>query len=406
MATIKEIFDRQFDGVKIDRALCARVIEFSNRFMTRNQDHNEFFGGVFIGVNTVRFLDSDRDHWYNDVLTIDGHALAEDFKRNASAVNHDFNVMGNVFNYTGIYLCYRLHKTTGIPQSLRNQAMVHAIMVQHYSYLTSLFYRRFERYAASREIMQATYNSLSKRYDIRRVESWRELIEERGEEIVFKNPLYRQAVQQFAPDNKIISLVTTTQGRLRELINAYYRAYVETLRRGDRVKTEGTNMVTADGETILRDRIRGYSTYQHYIRRVAQDDRDFYRAELVTVVTNIVKNAPPQILEKVLHEIPKKIATNKYLEDMITDTVVYLFDYLSKQRTVLRQNTMPTIVSKLKTVLTASGSRDKTVLDIRKAGDKLVTSVHPTRVPTVVTSVRTAVLLYVVLRTITKDYYS
>src|SRR5690554_5279886 len=101
--SLKEVFDRQFDQVKFDRQLCQRIIRFSNAFMTRNDDHSAFFGGVLLGVHPIRFLESDREAWYEDVLDIDEELLLADFRK-VKSINHEFKVMSDVFNYTPVYL--------------------------------------------------------------------------------------------------------------------------------------------------------------------------------------------------------------------------------------------------------------------------------------------------------------
>ena len=59
MSTLKEVFDEQFDQVKFNRDLCKRIIRYSQNFMTRNEDHNAFFGGLW--ASPIRFLESDRE---------------------------------------------------------------------------------------------------------------------------------------------------------------------------------------------------------------------------------------------------------------------------------------------------------------------------------------------------------
>ena len=408
MATLKEIFDRQFEGVVFDRKFCLRVIQFSNRFMTKNPDHTEFFGGVLLGVNPVTFTEYDRDAWYNEVLTIDEGALRDDFTRNASAVNMDFNVMSEPFNYTSLYICHRLKKENSIPMKLRADAQVHAIMVLHYSYLTSLMYHRFGKYQANREVAQAAYNGLSMKYDIRRYGSWRDMLEARGEEIAFKSPIYRKAVVDFNPDKQVIYTVTTTQGRIRKMINNLYGEYIDTLNSGTRVKSQNATMVTTDGETILRDRTNGYGRYRRYLNEVALDSRGFIKDELVTVTLGAVKNATEEVFRKSLTYLTENIGKPKqgYLEELLDTTLTYLFNYLTSQRSVLRRNDLSTIISKVKMQLMASRTSDPMVLKIREWGDRLVKSAHHTRTPTVVTSTRTAILLYLVLRAITMSHYN
>lgn len=406
MSSLKEIFDRQFAEVEFDAAFCARVIRFSNWFMTKNHDHVEFFGGVLIGVNPLRFLESDRDQWFNDVLTIDEGALKEDFRRNATSVNMSFNVMSDVFNYTSLYVCHRLFHNRTLPPKLRTDAMVHSIMVLHYRFLTGLLVRRF-RYPANREIAQAAYNSLSRRYDIRRYPSWRALLEARGYEIALQNMIYRNAIAGFKPDAKVIYTVTTTQGRIREVINKQFSVYVDTIERGERIHSQSSTMVTTDGETILRDKTNGFDNYVRFMGDVIQTRNDFIKPVLVDIITSVVKNCPKETLVASLEYIGQHVNEKRYgyLSELVNKTLVYLFDFLSKDPLLLRRNDLAAILSKLHIQYTASRAGDPVVLSIRSLADKLVKSAHHTKTPSVVTATRTAVLMYLSLRALTKDQF-
>ena len=235
MATLKEVFDDQFRDVAFDRDLCLRVIRFSNQFMTRNDDHASFFGGVLMGVHPIRFLTSDRERWYEDVLDVDEVLLAENFKT-VTEVNHTFNVMGDVFNYTPIYVAHRILYNPKLPMNLRKEAAMHAFMVLHYRYLTSLLVPRFT-YLADPEIAQATYMRLSGRFDIRRYGSWRKLLIARSEDLIGPNSIYRDFIRDFKPDAKVIRIVTDTQGRIRELVKKIYQTYIDTKEAGERVRS-------------------------------------------------------------------------------------------------------------------------------------------------------------------------
>ena len=61
---------------------------------------------------------------------------------------------------------------------------------------------------------------------------------------------------------------------------------------------------------------------------------------------------------------------------------------------------------RLRNQLMASRSSDPTVLKLREWTEKLVRNAVKTRNQPVIASVRTGVLLYVALRTLTKSYYS
>lgn len=411
MATLKQVFDEQFQNVTFDRDMCIRIIRFSNSFMTRNDDHANFFGGVTMGVHPIRFLERDREQWYEDVLDID-ETLLETAFRKVTAINHTFNVMGDVFNYTPIYLThyimYRIKSASNIPQNIRRDACVHAFMVLHYRFLTSLLVPRF-RYPADPEIAQATYARLSGRFDIRKYGSWRKLLLARSEDLVGPNSIYRSAIREFAPDQMLIRTVTDTQGRLRELVKKIYQLYIETKEQGQRIRTVSATGLSTDGEMILYDRHSDYATYVRYIREVVGNERTFVRDELIGVISSVMKTMPPELLKQSLsylsthHGDPKK----KYLDELLQETLIYVFNYLQSNRILLsRGGDLPNIIAKLRALLMASRSTDTTVIRLRNDAEKLVSNSVRTKNASVVASVRTGVLLYIALRALTRNYYS
>lgn len=407
MATLKEVFDRQFDQVVFDKKLCERIIRYSNQFMTRNDDHNAFFGGVLLGVNPIRFLDSDRETWYEDVLGVDEGLLAHDFK-SVTAINHEFKVMSDVFNYTPAYITHRLEKETQIPQKLRRSAQIHAFMVLHYRFLTSLLVRRF-RYTADPEVARAVYASLSGRFDIRRYGSWRALLEARSEDLTSPNSIYRRTLQNFSPDSGLIRVVTDTQGRIREVVKKIYVVHKAMLDSNTRVKSVSATTVNTDGEMVLKDRKNNYADYLRYADEIIPLSTSFIRDELVTVIVSVMRTVPEQLLRESLMylSVHYKKPRHDYLSTLVKEDLLYVFDYLQNNRNILRnENDLAGIMMRVKNQFTASRSSDPTVLLLRKHTETLVRAAVKTRNQPVIASVRTAVLLYIILRVLTKQYYS
>ena len=49
------------------------------RFVTKNQDHMEFFGGNLTGVHIVRFTPADMDRFFLDVLDIEEEEVKDSY---------------------------------------------------------------------------------------------------------------------------------------------------------------------------------------------------------------------------------------------------------------------------------------------------------------------------------------
>lgn len=407
MTTLREVFDRQFDQVAFDKEFCKRVINFSLKYMNRNDDHSAFFGGVLLGVNPIRFLDSDRETWYEEVLDIDEDLLYADFRK-VKAINFEFKVMSDVFNYTPIYIAHRLQQETSIPQNLRHEAMTHAFMVLHYRFLTSLLVKRF-RYPADPEVAAATYASLSGRFDIRRFGSWRALLQARSEDLISPNSIYRKTIEEFVPDPSLIRVVTDTQGRIREVVKKIYAVYMDTLQAGARIKSTSSTGINTDGEMVLKDRKSGYAGYLRYMNEVVLSERNLIKDELVEVIANAMQSMPPQLLRESLQYLSRNYGQSHqaYLEEIVKETLLYTFDFLQNNRgQVSRENDLVGLLARLRALLMASRSSDPAVLKLREFTEKMVAQAIKSRNPAVVAAVRTGVLLYITLRAMTKNHYS
>lgn len=407
MATLKEIYDRHFSEVKFDRNLCNRIIRYSNQFMTKDRDHTEFFGNALMGVNLIYFTDSDNRKLFEEVLGVDEAALREDFKHHASSVNMDFNVMSEPFNYIGFYLVHRLYGASrDVSGRLREQAQTHAIMITHYRFLTGLFYKRF-RFRADYEVAVATYNNLSMKFDIRKYGSWRALLEARAKDLLHHNKTHRQAVMHFKDDDDVIDLVTAVQGRIREVVNKLYSAYMETLEHRERISTQSGMMTKMDGTAVLRDQTHGVATYTQYMLDLLPDARDFIKDELVDVIINMNSAVSKDVFIKILNYISSHAShhRNRYMKDTVEEVIVFLFEFSNQNRSTLRNNDFVGLMERLKNVYTSSRTNQRSVLVIRKNADKMIKAAYSIRTAHVISALRTALILYLSLRTLSKNYY-
>lgn len=405
--TLKQVFDNVFANVKFDRALCNRIIRFSQSFMTRNADHSAFFGGVLLGVNPIRFFDSDRDAWYEEVLQIEESALLEEFRK-AEAINFDFKVMADAFNYTPAYVVHRLEQEKTLPQQIRQNAQVHAFMVLHYRYLTSLLVRRF-KYPADPKVAQATYNSLSGRFDIKRLGSWRALLEDRSEGLIATNSIYWKTIQTFKPDPSVIRIVTDTQGRIREVVNKIYAVHIEMDKAGVRFGTTTDTYINHEGEMVLKDRKNGYANYLRYIENTVPIAPNFIKSELVDVITNAMPTMPPKLFDASLRYLSNNYnqPRMRYLNELVKEDLLYTFNFLNSNRALLGPGSnLPMTIARLRALFTASRSSDPTVLKLRTLAERLVRASVTSRNAAVIAAVRTGVLLYISLRALTKNHYS
>jgi hypothetical protein len=178
-----------------------------------------------IGVHKVRFTDDDRLAWFDDVLDVDEISLTNQL-HSAPTINPDFMVSGDAMNHSFIWLLHKFHTSDKLSNSVIHDTKVALISIMHYKFITSLIAWYF-KYPADREIALAAYSSLSKKFDIKQYGSWSALIRARAESIIAKSGIHFNTYVRYIDDRSIIYMVNDIQSRIRELIKALTREFME-----------------------------------------------------------------------------------------------------------------------------------------------------------------------------------
>lgn len=409
--TMLEVLDEHFKDVKFDAALCKRIIEYSIRFMNRNEDHSAFFGGVLMGVNPVYFYDTDRELWFEDVLGVDEDMLQYDFQKADGVDPKNQKVASDVMNYTPGYITQRLLQSTGIPIKTVHEACRHAFQVLHYKYITSLLVRRF-KYPARREVMEATFAQLNYKFDIKTIGSWGKLVKDRAEGIIDPSSIYGPLLHNKPGVDEeywMRRVVTDTQTRIRELINKYYGMYITVLNSGVTIRTTSDMMVNTDNEMVLRDKVNGYRTYLTYMHAVCTNKDNLIKPELLPIIESAMHTMPGQMLQTTLEFMARNFnqPRSKDLTKFVDECLLYTFEYMqSMKQSVQRQNDLKDLVTRVRLLVMAPKTSDVRVLTIRDMGDAIVKNATNSRHAGQIASTRTGLMLYIMLRAMCKNYYT
>lgn len=409
--SIVELFEKHFANVKLDRAFCMRAINFSIRFMNKNADHSAFFGGVLLGVNPIRWHPADREQWYDDVLTINDDLLQYDFLK-LPFIDPSHNVNSDSFNHLPAFLCRKLMQDTSLPMGLRDETMRALFTVLHIKYLTSLLSQRF-RYPAKREVAEATFMSLNYKWDIRRLGSWRALIFDRCDSIIGPETNYTNHI--FGPPGSLTDhwssrIVTDTQSRIREVVKKIYAVYIQVLKEGGRVITTSEIGISTDGDAFLKDKVNGFGSYLRYGKEIVTNEANFVRPELMGIIERaMVDSMPPQPFEDTLKYLCRNVAQPRmgHIDKMFEECLLYVFDQMQQERTqIQRSNDLEGLILKVRAKLMASRSSDPRVLYLREVGEKIVGDATGVKNKAVLAATRTGLMLYITLRTLTKNHYA
>ncbi len=409
-AHLRDLLDEMFVDVPIDHKLYAKVCAMEANFVNKKQAHIEFFGGTLTGVEVVRFTDADRDLLIHDILGSDEQHLRQALyalrdEHGQPVINQEWTRQSDVFNIAAIWLIYKLHNSPALNDKQRHEAKVRVACYLFYKFLTSLLFNYF-KFPADRDTAKATYEALSYKYALKQYGSWGETIRNLAEKAVEKDSIYHSVVEKMDDDKRAGAMIQDLQGRIRDMLKNIYRTFMEVHQQGSKIVST-TAVVESDGELILKDHVRSPGMYARYLKGVISNKDSFIRPELLKVIASVMHTLSPRLLLQTLEWTSDnylKTPDNKI--DAAVDIVLeHAIDYMSINRT-MESTDLAGMIDKLRGAYMSSRSTDHKLLEARILIGELVRTATGSRNESMVATVRTSFMLYLVMRSYTMRYYA
>lgn len=405
METIKSVFNdaaASFDFT-VDAKLIARIREFDQSFVNRNEDHIAFFGGNLTGVHPMRFRQSDREKWFEEVLQLDDLLIEDGIKRLPH--NQEWVRANDVFNLSCVWLTYRI-LSSNLSPSLKEEGAQLTIQILQYKFLGSILSHYF-KYPADEGTAQATLGAMSRKYLIKTSKSWHDLLTTRAKDMVSTRSVHRRAYTEMRSDDEVFRMVNDIQNRLKELIKSISKIFYDLHTKGIKVSSE-KSVREIDGSVVLKDKTRQFTTFIRYLQEVMDDPKSFIRDELVDVVADSMHTMNPKHLVETLEWMSKNrlAPRQQFITELADETLIYAFELIASDRTLYntRGGLMP-LIAKLRSMYMASRMADESLLRTKELAERVVTSAINIKNPSAIASVRTGVQLYLVLRSMAMQYY-
>lgn len=405
MSTIKSVFDDVAAnyGFVVDAKLIARIREFDRSFVNRNEDHIAFFGGNLTGVHPMRFRQSDREKWFEEILQIDDLLVEDGIK--ALPHNQDWVRANDAFNLSCVWLAYRI-MTSNLSPALKEEGAQLTIQVLQYKFLGSILSHYF-KYPADEGTAQATLAQMSRKYLIKTSKSWHDLLSTRAKEMVSPRSVHRRAYTEMKVDKDVINMVNDIQNRLKELIKSICKIFYDLHSKGIRVSSE-KSVREIDGSVVLMDKTRQFSTFIRYLNEVMDDPKSFVKDELVDVVADGMHTMNPRHLVTTLEWMSKNrlAPRQQFITELADETLIYAFEMISSDRDLYNtRGGLTPLIAKLRSMYMASRMSDESLLKTKELAERVVTGALDTKNASVIASVRTGLQLYLVIRAMAMQYY-
>lgn len=408
--SVKSLFEEYCGHLVVDQKFIHKLQSYRQTFANKNEDHVAFFGGHLMGVQEVKFLPSDKAEWFNNLLDVDEISLQDELLTLKTLVPDPTKVRfvsTDVMNLSCLWLIHKIY-ASGLPEKTRHQGMIDCMLVLEYKFITSILAYWFP-HRADEAVAVATYARLTKKFKLKEVGSWGALLLYLAEHMLSdKSPHFKNnTFQKFDDDFTIIYMVNDIQGRIKDYLKNIRDEFEIVRRDPTALIRTNSNTVTIDGEVLVKNKRNVYSTYRRYINDVMADKNSFIIKELSEIVVSTMPKLPYRNMVDTLEYMTRNsgLKGDKNVA-ILTDLVLeHLFEFISSNRQTVNTRDLATLLTKLKNLYTASRAANPLLLEIRNVGEKVVLKAVKTKNPSLVASIRTGVLLYVVLRTITMNHY-
>lgn len=401
---IKSIFDVALQDLKLDADLFKQIDRFTKQFIYKNDDHVNFFGSNLTGVYPVRFTTQDKNDWNIGILDLDELEV----RRAIVKLPHikETWVRGtDVMNMSCLYLVHRIQTLDGLSPKLKHKVCMDILLALHFKLISSLM-AWFFKYPVDPRVAEMTYANLSRKYAIKQYGNWLKVLENRCSDILASNSIHKVTIERFNDDMAIQNMINDVQGRLRAMIKKIWTVMAQ-------VRSDDAKMLVVSGKVdlgdkvVVRDLIRDEQTYIRYLKDISIDATRFIKADLIGVIGNVITTMPEHLLREVLIEYCKLCAAaDPKTMELGEEIMLHAFEYLNKDRTSMNRNSnLGATLLKFRALYMASRNKEARMIDMKHQAEHIAKTAK-TKSSTVIASLKTGLMLYILLRTLSKQHYN
>lgn len=396
---LKEVMDVHFKHVKFDSKLAKALYKFNVEYINSDKEYLLFYGSNLLGVQKVRFKDSDVSHFF-DIINVERYKITEDIKR-VTDINQEFKISSDTLNLTIIYLLHRFINSTDIDNKTRDRVLYDVSSLFFYRTLAALISDNF-KYPADPKIAQKAYANLSNKYLIKRLGTWGKVVEYRAYKLIDPKGLHYKALKSLNDDLAVVYAINDSQGRIRDMIKNYYGEFAKVHSQGESIGRTSSTYLDADGQESVKDKVMSVERYIHYTQDLLTDEHGFIKDDFITVISKVNSNVSFRSLKQTLKWLVSAYGHtehHKLVDEFVQIALIHSFHLIEYTICPSSLRDYPTILSQLKNLLASSRSNDPDLFRIKVLGEQLVALAFPYKVNTaLMIATRNSVVMYLVLR--------
>lgn len=400
--TVKTVFDRHLGHMRFDHTFCKRIANLKTYFLQKNDEHIHFFSEKLYGAYMVKWLPSDSDMWWIDLCESDEEEVQEDVWKLPS-IRKEFKVSSDAFNLLIFYLIHKVHHAM-IDDKLKEQTKTNLMAIFNYKAVSSNMANHFKHGLADKSLSEATYNALSKRFDIKTSKGWGDMLDTRAERFMAKSSPHYKTYVDFTDDFAIVKMVNDARTRINNTVVEIAKVFYKLKEKGERLQKSSSTMMVDDG-MVIKDLSRQRDKYIRYLSDAISDQRSFIKVELLDIVYSTIPNVDQEYFKHFLAYMSDNYTSQKkkYIKDWVSDLIIYTFRLLEENG--INEQDLIRIAEKIRQNFMAGRTNDKLIISVKKGVDKMIVESVPKLNGVAVTAERVGIMIYVVLRAFTMKYY-
>lgn len=387
------------------------------KFMAERVDNRrETVFGITSRSLVDKFIDGVKRRLFNPVssmtLGISNSEMKQIIKE-IPTIDDNFVVASDPFNVFTIWVTYNILNSK-LDNKLKYQAAQSTLLLLHYKFFTSLVNYRF-KYPANEAAMITTYESISNKFDIKVLGTWKKVMEKGADDAIDPVGIHGKTWTTFDNDLKIIYIITDIQSRLRSKINLFYEAYMQVKAEGDLIGSYDTVGTDTEGQKQIMANEHGIdiavsSVYQDCmsVSRIV----DIKAMKLAVALFSAIRlDQLKQLIIAFSEEcvkLAKLGADDKIIKDKETGEEILVGGHILIQSIIqqsyryCRNNDIDVAIPSkfirgVKDVYTSSRINEQGILQVRDSVMYYVTKLQGSTRESTVTALKAAFIIYIVL---------
>ncbi len=411
MLSIPEAFGKL--SLTIDKSHVFKLEKMLIYFLSR-ETHPLTFNGMTLGVHPIAFKDADYNALF-DLFQLKKQDVEKTI-RQCQAIDRNFAVTSDPYNLL-IFWLFHLAPQFLKEKQLCQQFQFNLIKFFLLKVFCSVTNNSF-RYGANESIMMVAISELTLKSDVIRLGSWDALLDSHAERLIDPKDRFYKILVNLENDDAFLRVIAETQTSIRAKIVTFAQNYYLAHSKGDRIDYKSSVAQNAEGEKILAQTASVIDSATQGMIAELLNSQLFVNDVAVTDVANLYKSISARMLKMALLKINEtaifqtsqrqfdeiKQVNNKTiyvgLRVLTIELIRSMISVCRKRRVNMGNKAL--VFETMRNIYTSSRTTDPDILNIKNSVSELVDSFKITSVTATSSTLKLAVISYLLYRTIDK----